>query len=132
MNAEQNTRLVEEFHAAGNRGDIEHCPAMLSDDVCWTVMGSTKYPGRHVGKDTIIRTLIGPLFAQLKSGIRSSMDRLIDDANFVVAQTLGAAETKDGRRYDNAYCHIFRIETGRITEVVEDLDTELTNTVLGR
>jgi ketosteroid isomerase-like protein len=35
----------------------------------------------------------------------------------------GGADTLDGRRYDQTYCQIFRVEQGTIREIWEFFDT---------
>lgn len=127
----ENKQLVRDFYEAGNHGDIEHCLAMLADDVTWTNLGSTRYSGRFEGKDVLLSEVIGPLFGQLKAGIFSTIDNLVAEDDVVVAQTRGQAEMKDGRPYNNSYCHVFRIRDGRIVEVTEYLDTQLVREVLG-
>ena len=41
------------------------------------------------------------------------------------------AETVDGRPYNNRYCHVMRILDGKIIEVTEYFDTELTSSIFG-
>ena len=40
--------------------------------------------------------------------------------------------TKEGVRYDNDYCLVFRIEGGGITEIREYCDSALTERALGK
>ena len=56
---------------------------------------------------------------------------MIAESDWVVVQSRGKAETKDGRAYNNTYCHVFRIDDGKISEVTEYFDTELTSSVFG-
>jgi len=85
-----------------------------------------------VGKQSLIDDLIGPLFAQLKAGIASSVENLVGEGDIVVVQSRGTAETKDGVPYNNAYCQVMRIRDGRICEVTEYFDTQLAANVLRR
>lgn len=73
--------------------------------------------------------LLGPLFAQLKSGISSSVERLIGEWDFVVALTSGRAETKDGRAYNNRYCQVIRLRDGQFVEVTEYFYTQLASSI---
>jgi uncharacterized protein len=131
MEQDENKRIIREFFAAGNRGDIEQCLALLADNVKWTTMGTTRYSGCFEGKETLMGEVIGPLFGQLKAGIHSTIESLFAEDELVAAETRGQAETHDGRRYDNRYCHVFRVRHGRIVEVTEYLDTELVSKVFG-
>jgi len=56
---------------------------------------------------------------------------MVAEGDYVVVQVRGEAETKDGRPYNNSYCHVFKVRDGKIREVTEYFDTELTSRVLG-
>ena len=132
MSTTVNKSLVSAFYETANRGDIDTCLEMLAPDVTWINMGSTAFAGRFEGKDTVVRELIGPLFGQLVNGIHSTVDLLVAEGEHVVALTRGTAMTHSGKQYNNAYCHVFQIVDGRITQVTEYLDTALANEVLAR
>jgi ketosteroid isomerase-like protein len=132
MSTTANKSLISAFYETANRGDIDSCLGMLAADVAWTNMGSGAFAGRFEGKDTVIRELIGPLFGQLMNGLQSTVDLLVAEGEHVVALSRGSAMTHSGRQYNNAYCHVFRIVDGHITEVTEYLDTALANEVLSR
>jgi ketosteroid isomerase-like protein len=132
MGVAENKKVVESFYEAGNRGDLDSCSSLIADDITWTNIGSTSLSGSFQGKDELLEKLLGPLFSQLKSGISSTIERLIGEGDFVVALTSGIAETKDGRAYKNRYCHVIRLRGGQFVEVTEYFDTALTNLIFGR
>ncbi len=131
MSVDENKRIVQAFYDAANRGDTQGFLGQLADGVTWTNIGSTKYSGTYTGKNDFTARLLGPLFAQLKAGIAATLHNIVAEADFVVVQLSGQAETKDGRPYNNTYCHVFRIRDGKIAEVTEYLDTELVTAVFG-
>ena len=131
MSIEKNKQVVLEFYAAGSRGDMETCMALVADDVTWTNVGTTRFSGTYMGKETLVEQLLGPLFGQLKAGIASEIERLTAEGDIVVAQTRGTAETHDGVAYNNTYCQVIRIRDGRIAEVKEYFDTALVDRVFG-
>ncbi len=131
MGLAENKQVVRTFFDAGNRGDLESCLRLMADDVTWTNIGSTKYSGTFAGKEALVADLLGPLFDQLATGIASTLDGVIAESDLVVVQSRGRAETKDGRPYNNTYCHVFRINDGKISEVTEYFDTALTSSVFG-
>lgn len=131
MSSAENKQIVRSFYEAGNRGDFDACFAMLDDDITWTNIGSTSLSGTYRGKADLMENLLGPLFGQLEAGIRSEILRLIAEDDFVVALTSGTATTKDGRNYNNSYCHVIRLRDGKFVEVTEYFDTHLTGTVFG-
>lgn len=132
MGLTENKQIIETFYAAGNRGELETCAALLADDVTWTNIGSTKFSGSYAGKEALLADLLGPVFSQLKKGIFSSVENVVAEGDFVVVQSRGKADTKDGRPYNNTYCHVFKIRNGKISEVTEYFDTALTSAVFGR
>ena len=130
MGTVENKRLVEEFYAAGERGDLEACLDYLSDDITWTNIGSTRFSGTFTGKQALVEQLLGPLFGQLRNGISSVVEKLIAEDDYVVAQTAGTAETIGGEAYNNSYCQVIRIRNGKIAQVKEYFDTALAESVL--
>lgn len=132
MSLAANKQIARAFYDAANRGDMDGCLGQLADDVTWTNIGSTRFSGTYTGKRDLITRLVEPLFGQLKAGIASTIDSMTAEADVVVVQSRGTAETKDGRSYNNTYCQVFRIRDGKIGEVKEYFDTELTSTVFGR
>ncbi len=131
MSTEENKKIVLSFYDAGARGDMETCFDLLSDDVTWINIGSTRFSGTYSGKQALVEELLGPLFNQLKAGIASTVERLTAEADIVVAQTQGSAETLDGKPYNNRYCQVFRFDNGKIVEVTEYFDTALLDSVFG-
>ena len=89
MSTAENKQVVLNFYAAAARGDMESCFALLADDVVWINIGTTKFSGTYRGKQALIEQLLGPLFAQLKAGISTTVENLIAEADMVVAQTAG-------------------------------------------
>lgn len=131
MPEEQNKRLVQSFFDAGNRGDMDACFGLLSDDIRWTNVGTTSFSGTFEGKDRLFEELLGPLFGRLKAGIHMDIQRLVAEGDFVVAHMNGTAETQQGEAYNNTYCWIIKIEDGQFTRVTEFSDTELITRVFG-
>jgi uncharacterized protein len=132
MGIAENKRVVQEFYEAANRGDTQAVMSKLADDVRWTNIGSTKYSGVCEGKNELTTKILVPVFSQFKEGICSIIHNLIAEGDIVVVQSSGKAETKDGRPYNNTYCHIFTIREGKITEVMEYMDTELVTATFGK
>lgn len=131
MSVQENKNTVRKFFEAGNSGDMETVMALIADDVVWTDIGTTSLSGTYRGKADLAERLLGPLFGQLKAGIRMQLHRLIAEDDYVVAQTSGTAETLGGVPYNNSYCWIIRVRGGQFAEVTEFLDTELVTRVFG-
>ena len=131
MGIAENKQVVLDFYDAAARGDIDACFNLLADDVSWTNIGTTRFSGTYSGKKVLLDQLLGPLFGQLKAGISPTVERLTAEGDVVVAQTTGIAETHEGVPYNNSYCQVIRIREGKIAEVKEYFDTQLTSSVFG-
>lgn len=131
MSIQRNKDIVRAFYEAGDKGDVEKAMALLSDRVSWTNIGSTDFSGTFAGKADLAESLLGPVFSRLKTGIKTTIDLMVGEGEYVVVQDRGLSETTDGQPYNNTYCHIFRIEDGKIVEVTEFFDTALAQSVLG-
>jgi ketosteroid isomerase-like protein len=113
MGIAENKQVIQAFYEASNRGDMEGCLALFADDVKWTNIGSTRYSGSDIGKPDLVAKLLGPVFGQMKAGIRATIDNVIAEGDFVVVQLRGEAETKNGRPDNNTYCHVFSVRDWR-------------------
>lgn len=130
MSTMKNKEIVRTFYEAGNRGDMDACFDLISEDIKWTNIGTTSLSGRFNGKEELFEKLLGPLFGQLKAGILMHINQLIAEGEYVVAHTSGTAETLEGRSYNNTYCWIIRLRNGKFIEVTEFADTELITSAL--
>lgn len=132
MGAAENKELIRNMFAELSKGNGEAFLGTLADDVCYTIIGTSKYSSTFNGKQDLINRLLGPLTAQLEGGIALTPDNLIAEGEFVAMQAHGKAQSKNGVAYDNTYCHVFRIVGGRVKEVAEYLDTELVTRAFGK
>ena len=132
MTAPANKQVIERFYAAGNSGDLETCLGLMTDDVQWTNIGSTRYSGTFHGKQSLLDELIGPVFSQFQAGLISTIDNVVAEGDCVVVQSRGMAVTREGRPYNNTYCHVFHLRDGLIARVTEYFDTELTAQTLAK
>jgi hypothetical protein len=132
MGAAENKQLISNMFIELSKGNAEAFLDSISDHIRYTIIGTTKYSGTFNGKQELINKLLGPLTAQLEGGIAVTPDNLIADGDYVAMQAHGKARSKNGRSYDNTYCHVFRIANGKVQEVTEYLDTELVTSAFGK
>lgn len=132
MGITENKRVVERAFERAAEGDMDGFFDAFAADVRWTNIGSTKFSGVYEGKEALIGELLGPLFEQLDGGIDATVDNVVAEGDYVVVQHRGRATTRDGTPYNNTYCHVFKIQGGKICEVTEYMDTELVTEVFGR
>jgi len=125
MGAAENKQLVHETFAALSTGDSDKFFGNLSDDVCWTIIGTTKYSHTYTGKADIVARLFTPLTEQLEGFITNTVLNTIADGDFVAMQTQGKSQTKTSKPYNNTYCLIIQLQDSKIQKITEYLDTEL-------
>jgi uncharacterized protein len=130
MSAAGNKEIVRKM---GEAKGLDAMLATMSDDVRWTIIGSTKYSGTMKGKQEIIDKLLHPIFEELESMGTRTTDNVIAEGNYVVVQSHAAGrKTKTGKPYNNTHCIVFRIADGKISEITEYCDTELITAAFGR
>ena len=132
MGAAENKQLIQTMFAELSKGNAEAFLGNMADDVRFTIIGTTKYSGTFNGKQELISKLLGPLTSQLEGGLTITPDNFIADGDYVAMQARGQSKTKTGKSYNNTYCQVFRIASGKVKEVVEYLDTELVTSAFGK
>jgi len=129
--AHDNKQQIRHVFAELERGEPAPFIGILGDDVRWTIIGSTDWSRTYDGKNAVLGELLGPLRERLTDMIKVTTTRILADEDCVVVEARGEATTRAGKPYDNTYCWIFRLDAGKVREITEYLDTELTATALG-
>jgi len=130
MGAAENKAVVSKMGAAKSLDDML---ATMSDDVRWTIQGTTKYSHVMNGKKEIVDKLLHPIFSEMESMGSNHVDNVIAEGDFVVVQQHASGrKTKTGNPYNNSYCLVFKVLGGKIKEINEYLATELVTAAFGR
>ena len=131
MSAADNKRLLQNVFAELAAGNGRPFVEIMAEDVAWTITGTTGWSRTYRGKRAVIDRLLTPLNKRFAEPYRASAQRIIAEDDHVVVESRGAATTREGRPYNNAYCYIFRLAGGKVREITEYMDTALVNDVLG-
>ncbi|MBR0827428.1 nuclear transport factor 2 family protein [Bradyrhizobium manausense] len=136
MSAATNKKLMQDIFAAAANPDPAArdralFTASLADDARWVVTGQYSWSRTFAGKEAILNDLHGHVRSRLVDRTRTVAHRFIADGDIVVVEAKGDNVTKEGARYDNDYCLVFRIEDGKIKEIREYCDSILTEKALG-
>jgi uncharacterized protein len=130
MGAAENKEVVRQMREAKG---VDAILATMSDDVRWTLIGTTKFSGTMNGKQEIVEKLFKPIFAQLETPGSNVIDNIIAEGDYVVVQQHGTGRrTKTGKDYNNTYCIVYKVLNGKIKEITEYCDTELVTSAFGR
>ncbi len=132
MGAAENKQVIINMFAEISKGNAAAFLDAMADDVKYTLQGKTKFSGTMNGKQEVMTKLLGPLGAALEGGIALTPYNFIAEGDLVVMLAHGRATAKNGKPYDNSYCHVFRVVGGKVKEINEYLDTALVNDVFGR
>jgi len=127
---DDNKALVQRIHSELDKGNGQLFIDSLADDARWTLEGSTPWSRTYAGKAAIREDLLKPLFAQFAGPYVSQTERIIAEGDRVVVLFSGDVPTRAGKRYNNRYCYIYRIEGGKVKELTEYFDTALVQQAL--
>jgi len=132
MSAGENKELIRNMFAELSKGNGQAFLDTLADNVRYTIIGTTRFSGTFNGKQEFVNKALMPVVALLEGGITITPDNFIAEGDYVVTQGRGNSRTKSGSSYNNIYCHVFRIASGKVQEVTEYLDTELLTRAFGK
>jgi uncharacterized protein len=125
-----NKQLLSAIFDSLGAGDTRPFTNAMSDDFRWGFAGEWSW-ARDWGqtKQDVRNNLLQPLMAQFAE-YRASAEEIIGDGDRVVVRARAHARTTAGEDYPQAYCYVFRLRAGRLTEVLEYCDTALVERVL--
>lgn len=131
MGAAENKHLIQQvFLDSANRSGTTFADN-LADDVCWIVTGQYSWWGTFHGRDAVLNGLMGHFRSLFDVRPRTVAYNFIAEGDTVVVEAKGDNVTRTGRRYDNDYCMVWRVEDGRIKQIKEYCDSALVENVLG-
>jgi hypothetical protein len=129
--SETNKRIVLQAYAALKAGDVPSYFAAMTDDVTVTYFGSHRFSRTFRGKADIMENFVPPLLDRLEGPIKVTVSNAIAEGDQVFVEARGEARTKDGLDYNNLYGIVLKLKDGKIAEIREYMDTELTKTIFG-
>ncbi len=117
----QNKRIVAEFFEKFSNGDIDPAFALVSDDVDWWVPGDLPFSGTKTKAEYL--QIVGSIQRGFPAGLRLEATSMIAEGNQVAVEVESYGEHANGKTYNNRYHFLITIESGKITEVKEYMDT---------
>ena len=129
MTSEEMKATVRAFWESMNNGDLEAQLALCTDDVEFTVTGTTPVSGSNRGLEAV-RGHFERFGALIESSPNMTVKELIADGNTVVCLSEGTMTAKTGIEYNNRYAFVFLFMDDKIASVTEYLDTALVETSL--
>ena len=130
-NVERNKKAVLAMHDCVNRNDLDGMFDVMTEDVTFRVVGAHRVGQRtYQGKDDIVSHLLLEIFQCLKGGVEISISNIVAESETVFLHFMGKATTKNGNPYNNEYVQIFSFRDGKISGIVEFMDSILLANVL--
>lgn len=118
--------IVERWYDCLSRMDVDGYKQTLSPDVIINVPGTMPISGRCYGQKQLFEEIFPQVVGNLVPGTINLARRhriMAVDGDIVAGMMEGGGDTRDGGRYEQQYCHIFRVENGVIAEIWEFCDT---------
>ena len=84
MSAAANKQLMQAVFAELARGNGAPFREALADDVCWTMMGTTRWSRSYRGKAAMLDELLQPLFERFADRYTNTAHRFIAEDDHVV------------------------------------------------
>ena len=116
--------VLRRYLDALTAGDLAAIAGSFAEDATWSIHGTMPLSGTKQGRDAIMEflTSAGSLY---QPGTQSfTFGEITAEADRAVLEwRVRGVAAATGRNYDNAYCGVFRVRGGRITEVREYLDS---------
>ncbi|WP_231589915.1 nuclear transport factor 2 family protein [Methanosarcina siciliae] len=118
----KNKEIINEGFAkwASGAGDVFD---LLTDDMEWTIIGSSPVSKTYTNRKQFLEEVITPLNERLSVKIVPRVRGIYADGDMVIALWDGTATAKDGKPYNNTYSWYMTMKNGRIVKVVAFFDT---------
>lgn len=131
MTAIDNRQLMRDIFDKLANGDGSMFVAHLDDNIEMRVTGRNSWSQTFRGKEPLLKNLYRYVYSLTNEPRKTTAVNIVAGDDYVVVEARGQMSRKDGVRYDNEYCMVFKLREGKIVELREYLDSALCENVLG-
>jgi len=124
-----NKTIAAHFLNAIGSGDVETIKKLAAHDLVVVTAGKSKASGTY-DLETLVRLLAGLPKIMSGGGIRFEFLNFTAEDDRVACEARGYARVVSGEDYNNEYHFLITLRDGKISRLVEYLDTKLVETVL--
>jgi ketosteroid isomerase-like protein len=125
MNATDNKKLLQDIFKELSNGNDQLFVEAMADEMQWVWMGSGQWSKIFNGKAEVLGKLWSAVRQTLKPPYKVMANNIMADGDYVTVEATGQNTTPDGAVYQNKYCWVCRIVSGKICELKEYMDTDL-------
>jgi uncharacterized protein len=118
---ESNKEIIKEGFAEWANGTGNFFD-LLTDDVHWTITGSTYLSKTYTSKKQFLDEVINPLNERLSKRIVPKVTAIYTDDDMVIVLWEGTATATDGRSYNATYSWNMEMKDGKVFKVIAFLD----------
>lgn len=127
---DDNRQAIRTAFESWEQGDSRPFFGLVSDEVRWTVIGSTPISGTFNSKSAFMEGAAGKLTAKFAGPVMAQIVDVCAEGDKVFLQWEGSSSTTDGRPYEQTYCWVLTMSEGEIVEAFAYLDTGLVSSVM--
>jgi len=129
--ASKNKEIIRNAYTEINNGNFEPFMSILDENFKLTIPGSLPLSGTFVGIQELTEKFLPIITNALKVQPKIIIDEMVAEGDFVVMKAHGEGGiAKNGKEYNNTYCHFMRLKGGKLVESTEYVDTELSRMAL--
>jgi uncharacterized protein len=111
-----NKAVVRAYFEAFNRADSERVGSLLAADAVWEIPRTHLGSGYAAGRDAFVReALTAP------AGTVSTVTRLVEEGDIVVAEGTVSTVTPDGGPFHLLFCDLFLLRDAKISRLTSYL-----------
>jgi ketosteroid isomerase-like protein len=130
MSAVENKKIATTIWNAFSAGDSRPFVDAMADDFVWRHMFPTNWRHAYEGKKCIIEEFFPACVAQFSSRYKSNAARIIADDDHVIVECSNEVMMKSGEQFVGNRCYVIDMQNGKMRELREYFDTELSNRML--
>jgi len=128
--ASKNKELIRHVFTEINNGNLEPFMSIVDENFKLTLTGSLPISGTVNGLQEVMKVL-SVITEAFQVQPKVIIEEMVAEGDFVVMKAHGEGGiAKNGKEYNNTYCHFMRLKDGKLIESTEYLDTELTRMAL--
>lgn len=130
MSAAENKAIATAIWDAFATGDSRPFVDAMADEFTWRHMFPTDWRLAYEGKACVINEFFAATRAQFSSRYKSIPSRIIAADDHVVIECRNEVTMKSGEPFIGNRCYVIDMKDGKMTELREYFDTELSNLML--
>jgi uncharacterized protein len=111
-----NRDTIHAYFDAFNHADRLRILSLLADDVVWDIPRTHLGSGHAYGKDAFVAEA-----AKSPAGTVSTINRLVEEGDVVVAEGAVTTTTPDGAPFHLLFCDVFHLRDAKITHLTSYL-----------